>query len=302
MASAQRLVQESGSAQGHIIFLPMTARCGSTLMCSMFNKTGCSVAYSEPGVLSDLVRMFGTRKDSKAAEVVKTTLAVLCKPDSRQGLKHLIKMQPHETLLLPLLTRLYPSASFLFLYRNICDVVSSLLRIGVKSPLSIAYVLISIFNKNAAMRYMEYHMFDRYQFIYGRVKPTSRKATAPDSSTAEFHLGAVRSYFDIYNDDPKRIAAIRYDDMVQQPELFLKTVFEYCHLSTELVPKALKALEVDSQERSYVNKAGLSGFAFPPVPSDVGREEIHFLCDLLEIPQMLEEENSILPGTMIFQE
>ncbi len=298
MSSACRLAQEIGSPKGYIIFLNITARCGSTLMCSMFNKIGCCITYSEPSVIADLTYMLGARMDSRAAELVNTTLALLCKSPGKD-VTHFIKLQPQDSLLLPLLTRLYPSASFLFLYRDIRKVISSLIRAGVKSPLSIVYAAIELFSKNAATKYIEYHLYDKYQFIYGRGKETSRRATSTDASVAEFHLGATKSYLDIYNENPKRIAAIRYEDLVRAPERFLQMVFDYCHLDTALVPLALKALEVDSQKNSYLNKDGLSGFTFPPVPSDIGREEIAFICDLLGLPHMLDEENIILPGTLI---
>jgi hypothetical protein len=66
--------------------------------------------------------------------------------------------------------------------------------------------------------------------------------------------------------------SVKYEDLLEDPGKYISAVFQYCELSEELVPKALNAMEKDSQRMSP-----LSQRSFTPAEDDNRMESPEFL-------------------------
>ena len=93
--------------------------------------SGKCVAMSEPTAMNDLPQLYKAKPDDvKTEQFARSIISILCKPVSRpsENALYLVKVTSTSVALMPLLNKLYPDAKFLFMYRNVVNVSTSVYR------------------------------------------------------------------------------------------------------------------------------------------------------------------------------
>ena len=91
------------------------------------------------------------------------------------------------------------------------------------------------------------------------------------------------------------LMAVRFEDLVRNPEESIRRVFDFCRLPTEIVKPALRGMDVDSQRNSVISKSIIGHLAEPEMtPGAIARANA--LLRRHELPLIGEE--CLLEGTI----
>ena len=128
------LAEEMGGPHGRLFFVNNSGRCGSTLLCRIFEETQKWIAFAEPDALNILSNMDTSRPDFD--KMVRSTMRMLCKSRKSEPEGYMIKISAPATLnLLRPLYRIFPLAHYAYMYRDGIKVAQSMTKLREQDPL-----------------------------------------------------------------------------------------------------------------------------------------------------------------------
>ena len=155
---------------------------------------------------------------------------------------------------------MFPGSRNLFLYRDIVTASKSLYRIAYPMP-----ALWLVFKLGRLSGSLTGKAVDAMGFC-GR----DYAVRLPDNLYGGLLLNCV--LMKEYRELRARgldVMAVRYEDLLRNPEESIRRVFEYCRLPIDIVKPALRGLEVDSQRNSVLAKSIIGQLAEPELTPDV---------------------------------
>ena len=120
----QKLAEEVGDPKGQLLFVSNVARCGSTLLCQIFEESKQSIAFSEPDSINALTQFRGQMVNGVPSKeydtIVRNIVRMLCKPVKRMPdcALWVIKMTQPTMTHVPYLAEAFPGCKNLFIYRD----------------------------------------------------------------------------------------------------------------------------------------------------------------------------------------
>lgn len=249
-----RFADELGDPDAPLIIMSNTARCGSTLLTQVFEHTDRTVIFSEPDALMTM-NLLSDRLYSRDV-LVRSVIRVLCKPVSYPARVDAFVIKPRAPSMdvAEQIVRLYPNSKHLFSWRNPMDAAMSMARLLPVLPLyQLGNFIPAVFDplvngafyKNAE----KFAKFSYQDFLHVKKYPL-----IPGVHT----FCAVMATYERLHAEGKEVAAVQYEDIVQDPAYTISTIFEYCDLDPKLVKLGQRALDKDSQANSSVNRIRLN--------------------------------------------
>ncbi|XP_064638559.1 uncharacterized protein LOC135494470 [Lineus longissimus] len=282
-----KLSQEVGDSKVPVIMFPNTGRCGSTLVSQMFEA--CNVqSDSEPDVTLSLTGIKRSMPREQFLKPVQSTIRLLCKPRQKVVTKIVIKLRSMGIMHCMDMAKLFPDMSFLFMYRDPLETMRSWSYSVVTRP---AFYVVHSMATTPSLRPMIARLADFLEYsLFGDDEETawmrdSRKSYEPYEYWNMHQCWIILKY---------KIKAIRYGDIIKDPEGAVKTLFQYCDIPTHLVAKALDAMSKDSQRGTSFSKARRDTSR-----TQHGEDELRIFdeyCRATGIPQY--SHDGILPGTI----
>ncbi len=304
--SIVRLLEETGYADRYkerLIFIGMTLRCGSTLLCQIFQETQKCVTYSEPGIANDLhalgKHIENTNHESEdTKKYIKYSFMLLCKPvKGHDVVAHALKFQPTCTSFIQYLQLLFPDSYALFSYRAVRSAFTSYLKIVPTLPIIIINLALSMVSDEACYN---------FQVSNGHRPAGKREYFASLQELLTQRESAIFQEFCLPVADYLKareqgcpIAGVRYEDLIAEPEATLMKVFQHCRIPLELVARGLPAMERDSQKGSPLDQQRLVKYKNAHIPQELSEKQqrdLKMLCRAIKIPDLLA--NEVLPGTL----
>ncbi len=240
------LSERLGKVDNKVVFLHNIARCGGSLVTNILEHTGCVVGWNEPRMLDNVTRQMNhtwNRKTSK--RVLQATLRMLAKPYSgidssvaKYVIKPCVSTEPYWRML----HEAAPHATHIFIYRDLNAACHSLAR-SISTVPSYMFLYIASLTGNphapalcfrwGGMQGLGYtEMAARYDYLH------------------EFSYRAIRNAFIAFVEMQKsglHIPAIKYEDLVSNPESIVATLLREIGIPVKVIPRALKGMETDSQ-------------------------------------------------------
>ncbi|KAK2160439.1 hypothetical protein LSH36_133g02065 [Paralvinella palmiformis] len=245
----QTLAESTRRDDAQIVFLQNQSRCGGTLLTNVFLETGRCVTFNEPGAINALSKYIFIDKIWDGAEtrrLFRNTVHMLCKPyRGLDGpvLAYVIKPTVTSIPCMSVIQESLPDAVQLFLYRRPVEVATSLRRLGQVIPtLKLVYYFPRLPGVVAPLLR-----------IIGHTDVQMRGWTPRCHSDLEigYRIASMSMYYYLKcRREGVSVTGIRYSDLVAHRDAIIRQIFERCHLTTELVAEAVKALDRDSQERT----------------------------------------------------
>ena len=101
-----------------VIWVSNTGRCGSTMLCQVFESAPGTIDMSEPDVISNIsLQTNDGQGESERENVFRSAVRVLCKP--QPGTERIVvKTRSVSTALMMDITKLLPYVQQIFMYRN----------------------------------------------------------------------------------------------------------------------------------------------------------------------------------------
>ncbi len=300
--SIVRLLEETGYADNYkerLIFLGMTLRCGSTLLCQTFHQTQSCVAYSEPGLVNDLHIVLSCNSESDdTKKYIKYAFMLLCKPvQDRDTVAHVMKFQPGCSSYIQYVQVLFPDSCALFIYRDIRSSVRSYLKLAPTMPYIVVLGALSLVSYNACYNFL----VSNGHRPPGKCEYFASLENLVTQRESVLFIDFVLNIADYLKAREQEcpMAGVRYEDLVAEPEAILRKAFRHCGIPLELVARGLPAMERDSQKGSPLERQTLAKHKNSQVPfelSDKHRRDLKTLCQEFNVPDLLV--NEILPGTL----
>ena len=291
--SFYKLADEVGRPQSPLIFLGHTSRCGSTLLSQLIDNTGEVVAMSEPPAFGAIARACQDQvlSEKDLGRHIVCGISMLCKPTTRKTSSYCIKINPTAMTQMNKVRLVFPDAKILFMYRDGLDVAVSIASVSYKLPILRLMFILSKMHKvtTKGMAFYEYvtgHTGKDFDFKFKH------------DVLFSFRMWAIlcRKYLDLYRQNCS-IAAVKYEDLINDPEYTLQQIFKYCDIPLSCVGKALRGLNWDSQRHSVLSQSNKvknspKGIVLPMhlLPDAQG------ICDLYGLPRV--PGSCILEGTI----
>jgi len=189
--------------------------------------------------------------------------------------------------MIPVLHRLYPDAKLLFMYREGLKVAQSLVKIRSQLPImDLTFLLLPLLpsvSKNIV------------KDISGQAEGFKVQISSALTFGVFFWAIHCRKYLDLRQKKGIDIRAIKYEDLVEHPVEATRAIFQFCNLPGELVEKAVKALNSDSQRHSPLNMKNFSKVNKTAL-NEQDKMQAHAICDQMDLPRI--PEPCVLPGTI----
>ena len=269
-----------------LIVIYSVGRCGSTLLSKVFNKVNTVLSLSEPDVFSQIVgwRNPDRSNDEEITEIIKFCIYLLAKSTTQNKISYCaIKLRGIGIEVGDLIYRAIPNAESIFLYRNAENVIKS-------SIIAFKFIgeLLPTIKEN----------IDFYSRFIPLLKDYKNNIDFTDSKAIDFYLiswlSKMQSYLSLYKQGIIKFA-IRYEDLVEQPEPIVSLLFQKLNLPTSEVINTLKVFENDSQSGSNLSRENT-------------RKNTNELLDVVEIRRninkllkkhpIIKTPDFIVPGTL----
>lgn len=234
-----------------LILIHSVGRCGSTLLSSVFNNLDDVLSLSEPEAFTEIVkrREPDGRNEAEMARLLDAVIQVQCRPSNQITPKmYAIKFRSFSTVMIDLLHRVAPQSKHIFLYRNAEDRARSSAR--AFKTVEAGAIIMDAANLRVRTKFVP--LLSRY----------ADRATNGTLSKVEFSMLAWLSGMQKYLEQHEAgvpMCAVRYEDMIAQPEKIVHTLFNYCGLpvTPERLAQGIQAFERDSQQDSSLARTNL---------------------------------------------
>lgn len=271
-----------------LILIHSVGRCGSTLLSTVFNNLPDVLSLSEPEAFTEIVkrREPDGSNEAEMAQLLDAVIQVQCRPTNQLAPKmYAIKFRSFSTVMIDLLHRVAPQSKHIFLYRNAED-----------RARSIARAFKTVEAENEAMDADNLRV--RTKFV-PLISQYADRATNGTLSKVEFSmlawLSGMQKYVELYEAGIP-MCAVRYEDMIAEPEQIVRTLFTYCDLPTtpERIALGVKAFERDSQQGSSLARKNLK----QDDQNRLTEEHLQEIHQLLAEHATIHTADFIVPGTI----
>ncbi len=271
-----------------LILIHSVGRCGSTLLSTVFNNLDDVLSLSEPEAFTEIVkrREPNGRNEDEMARLLDAVIQVQCRPSNQTSpTVYAIKFRSFSTVMIDLLHRVAPQSKHIFLYRNAEDRARSSAR-------AFKTVEAGAVTMDAAKLRI------RIKFV-PLLSSYASRATNGTLSKVEFSMLAWLSGMQKYLEQMEAgvpMRAVRYEDMIVQPNQIVRSLFEYCGLPTspEHLALGIKAFERDSQQGSSLARTNLKQDS----DNQLTKAHLQQIHQLLAEHPTIHTSDFIVPGTI----
>lgn len=272
-----------------LILIHSVGRCGSTLLSAVFNNLPDVLSLSEPEAFTEIVKRReadGSNED-EMARLLDAVIQVQCRPMSQTTVPQMIaiKFRSFSTVMIDLLHRVAPHSKHIFLYRNAED-----------RARSIARAFRTVEAENEAMDHANLRVRTKFVPLLSQYADRAANGTL---SKVEFSmlawLSGMQKYLELHNAGVP-MCAVRYEDMIAQPEPIVRHLYEYCGLPTtpERIALGVKAFARDSQQGSSLARQNLK----QDTQNQLTAEHLAEIHQLLADHPTIHMADFIVPGTI----
>ncbi len=298
-----KLAEELECEEEKIVLIHNIGRCGGTLLTSVFDHTGRAVAWSEPRVLDNVMRLANFAWDRKTSRrLIRCTLKMLAKPYhgfSESTLAYVLKVATFLNGDNEVLCNAVPKAKHIFMYRDLNVAAHSGQRVLWFVP-CLFLLYISRWFRNP----------QSIPFFYHAVGTRSRGC---DDISYRFEVFLEYAYrlqiisfvaFNRMRESGIPVIGLLYEDLVNDPDRVISELLKATDMPETLTSKAKKALEFDSQAIQPFNQKEMAKFRKWMGERDPNeellRDEMQEISEELGLqgPRDWEKEVTRLPGTI----
>ncbi|NEP74839.1 MAG: sulfotransferase [Okeania sp. SIO2G4] len=285
LAEIPQLIEEIEPIK-NLVIIYSVGRCGSTLLSKVFNQVDNVLSLSEPDVFSQIVGMRNPdgSNDDEIAELLKFCIYLIGKSNvTGKSSCCVIKLRSFCIELGELIHNVLPNYKAIFLYRNAEDYVKSAMR-----AFAFMSSILPTIKEN----------IERYSKAIPLLKDYSNYIDFTDLNAIDLYttmwLSVMQRYLYLYKKGVPA-CAIRYEDLVANPQSIVTSIVQYCGLPISEVDNACKAFTKDSQSGSNLSQENTRNNQIDkPNIVDI-RQKIY---RLLEKHPEIQTPDFIVPGTL----
>ncbi|HZU14725.1 MAG TPA: sulfotransferase [Chloroflexota bacterium] len=251
-------------APGSLVFIYTTGRAGSTLLSKAFQEMGAATSLSEPDVYSQAVawRLAGEDGHEIQSLLHSATKILFHRGAAGRSSINVVKFRSYCVQIGDLLTRAFPGAGSLFLYRDLAATIRSYSR------------LFGHFDARSRQDRRDLGALASMCPLLAR-ELESRDFVAEIEVITLMCLSTLHGYARLHEQGVP-ILPVRYEELRADPTGMLTKIFTYLRLPNDEVERALRAFARDSQAGSPLAREELAGHA-----SDIDRRSWELVDELV---------------------
>lgn len=274
------LGKEVAGSEKQLVFVHSVGRSGSTLMSKAFQEIDTVLSLSEPDIYTQVVGLRDTMPDERLKALLKASTQLLFKPSfARDSQYWVLKLRSFCIEIADLLSETFPTSKSLFLYRNLDNYITS----GARA--------FRIFDPGST-EWMSGEDPNRPKYIPLLLGDPERKYNSynPIEFITLMWLSVMDKYLQLRRQGIN-MEAVKYEDLVRNPEGTMRLLLNNLGFSNTDVQKALLAFTKDSQAGSVLSRENLQDIIIPSTSMDEAQH-------LLDRHDEIRDGTYTLPGTI----
>ena len=280
------LAEKLGDPTLPVVWMTSTGRCGSTILCQMFENIPGTMALAEPDAPQNVIylRKKNIITQSEYENLLRSTIRVLCKP--HPGIDRIcIKPTPIGVGMMTDMIKLFPNIKHLFLYRNCRETVSSWLALlGSIPALRVTRMFVDNETVASIVPYFrqELHHYTIYKYKDSLQIPVKNVNTIGTMTHmwANFMLIAR----DALSRD-KNILPIKFEILSSAPRETCRSIFDAVGIDVKHLDGAVTAFEKDSHRGTVVSQKRIKADPSKQI-SDADRTRADMILSSYSLPFM----------------
>ena len=209
-----RLAEVAIIDPARLTLLYSIGRCGSTLVARALSSLGGVTALSEPDVFTQLVGLRGTMSDAELSELVRLCVRLVC-GTAAPGRTVALKFRSFVVEIADLIHLNYPAARRVFLYRHVVDWSRSSVQAFTGYDPAASQSLRPIQDRLGRL----VPLMNAYRAAKDRLLTPVEMLASQWVSQVDRALGL-----------PRPLHAVRYEDLVTNPQSAMDDLFTFCGL------------------------------------------------------------------------
>ena len=248
-ATLHRMAEQLNSPQGNCILINNTARCGSTLICQLFNRVPNTLVQSEPWALTYIHRLYNEKQIGwkEHLALIESFVKLQFKPiQSKKIDRYVIKLPLLcASLFKPIKDIFGDRIKFLFSVRHLKPSITSFVKVISTFEPEDPEVRGDFWLGSIGLPYEE----DKYKSIYAKYH--SVRKTLTDTENIALGSGAVLAGF-LGNKSLYHYIAI-YEEMMSDIHGSVKKMFQALNVPLNM-HECIQALDKHSQNKLFDTK------------------------------------------------
>lgn len=262
-----RVFEEIDCPSENVCMLFSVGRCGSTLLQKILGALPCITSVSEADVYSHVSELLRTRQidDSEAVQLFRCATKHFWNANRKKENYILLLKFRSEVVSYSQLLQAIPTTKLLFMYRKPDDVIQSFGRMAgfsMKKDWFLRHRFLSIINKYRIQRvYLEKeNIYKDMTSLLKGIKPLDLIFfLRPNGYFFLWWLLKVNMYMKM-RAEKIPIVALRYEDLINNPERTIRLFLEHVGLETEGVEEACRHMQHDSQGGTSLAKSAIGKY------------------------------------------
>lgn len=282
------LGEQARAPANPVIMIHSVGRCGSTLLSQVFDAVPNTVSLSEPDIFSNflLMRELNGRNNTQIQALLQATFNLQLKPlPHRADTQHwAIKFRSSGFEIADLISQVLPNSHNIFLYRNVEDQTRSAIR---------AFGL-----QTSPARKLSGSLLQRWLKLVPLLKKYKWQARWRGLDRIDLSVLAWLSRMERYlalAHENAPVCAVRYEDMISEPEQVIRTLFQAVSLPETAVSQTLHVFQKDSQAGSQLAQDNVR----TPQNNILSTQNQQKIAKYLKAHPVIKQADFELPNTLV---
>ena len=255
--SFQGLAEKIGDPSLPVIWVSNTGRCGSTMLCQVFESAPGTIVMSEPDVISNISLQTNDGLGVlELVNVLRSAIRVLCKPKPGAE-RFVVKTRSASTALMMDITKLFPYVKQIFMYRNCFETLLSFMAMSASMPYTI--ILRTCIDNETISSVLTFFRRNLRSLLLPNVKnsedvPLNTNILGLFTHVWSNYILLAREAMSQNSD----ILPVKYEDLNENQTEFCKMIFKKLNIDPTNINESLPIFTKDSQRGSELSQSQLS--------------------------------------------
>ena len=248
------LAEKIGDPSLPVIWVSNTGRCGSTMLCQVFESAPGTIVMSEPDVISNIsLQTNDGLGESERENVLRSAIRVLCKPKPGTE-RFVVKTRSVSTALMMDITKLFPYIKQIFMYRNCFETLLSFMAMSASMPYTI--ILRTCIDNETISSVLLFFRRNLRSLLLSNVKNSEDVPLNTNILGMFTHMWSnyILLAREAMSQNPD-ILPVKYEDLKENPTEFCKMIFKKLNIDPTNINESLPIFTRDSQRGSVLSQS-----------------------------------------------
>ena len=248
------LAEKVGDPSLPVIWVSNTGRCGSTMLCQVFESAPGTIVMSEPDVISNIsLQTNDGLGESERENLLRSAIRVLCKPKPGTE-RFVVKTRSVSTALMMDITKWFPKVKQIFMYRNCFETLLSFM--AMSASVSYTIILRTCIDNETISSVLPFFRRNLRSLLLSNVKNSEDVPLNTNILGLFTHVWSnyILLAREAMSQNPD-ILPVKYEDLNENSTEFCKMLFKKLNIDPTHINESLPIFTRDSQRGSVLSQS-----------------------------------------------